>query len=221
MDKSLGDIMNWLDANDESNNTIIIFMSDNGGFATSNAWRDGELYVQNYPLNSGKGSLYEGGIREPMIVSWHGVTEPNTRCNDIVEIEDFFPTILEMAQIDSYNTVQTIDGRSFVPELRGQHRNDVRTLYWNFPNNWGNDGPGINFNCAIRQGDWKLIYYYETGAKELFDLAHDIGEKNNIASKYPQLTAQLSSQLGEYLRGCGAQRPTVTATSQPCPWPDE
>jgi arylsulfatase A-like enzyme len=221
MDKSLGDVMNWLDANDESNNTIIIFMSDNGGFATSNAWRDGELYVQNYPLNSGKGSLYEGGIREPMIVSWHGVTEPNTRCNDIVEIEDFFPTILEMAQIDSYNTVQTIDGRSFVPELRGQHRNDVRTLYWNFPNNWGNDGPGINFNCAIRQGDWKLIYYYETGAKELFDLAHDIGEKNNIASKYPQLTAQLSSQLGEYLRGCGAQRPTVTATSQPCPWPDE
>jgi arylsulfatase A-like enzyme len=221
MDKSLGDIMDWLDSNNLSDNTIIIFMSDNGGYATSNAWRDGELYVQNYPLNSGKGSLYEGGVREPMIVSWHNVVAPNSRCNDIVQIEDFFPSILEMANISDYSTRQSLDGRSFVPELKGSHHNDVRTLYWNFPNNWGNDGPGINFNCAIRHGDWKLIYYYESGKKELFNITNDIGEKNDLAAKYPKITAQLSAQLGEYLRSCGAQRPIVTATSQPCPWPDE
>jgi arylsulfatase A-like enzyme len=221
MDKSLGDIMDWLEANNQADNTIIIFMSDNGGYATSNAWRDGDLYVQNYPLNSGKGSLYEGGIREPMIVSWHGVTAPGSRCNDIVAIEDFYPSILEMAQITNYTTTQTLDGRSFVPELRGEHRNDERTLYWNFPNNWGNDGPGINFNCAIRQGDWKLVYYYETGKKELFNIADDIGEKTNLAAKQPKITKKLAKALGEYLRSCGAQRPTFTATSQPCAWPDE
>ncbi len=96
MDKSLGDLMNWLEKNGEVNNTIIIFMSDNGGLASESGWRDGKLHTQNYPLNSGKGSTYEGGIREPMIVSWPGVVAPGSKCNNYLLIEDFYPTILEI-----------------------------------------------------------------------------------------------------------------------------
>ena len=118
MDKSLGDLMNWLEKNGEANNTIIIFMSDNGGLASESGWRDGKLHTQNYPLNSGKGSTYEGGIREPMIISWPGVVAPGSKCNNYLLIEDFYPTILEMAGVKNYQTVQPIDGISFIPLLK-------------------------------------------------------------------------------------------------------
>lgn len=85
-------------------------MSDNGGLAAESYWRDGKLHTQNHPLNSGKGSTYEGGIREPMIVTWPGVVAPGSKCNDYLLIEDFYPTILEMAGIKKYKTVQPIDG---------------------------------------------------------------------------------------------------------------
>ena len=192
MDKSLGDLMNWLEKNGEANNTIIIFMSDNGGLASESGWRDGKLHTQNYPLNSGKGSTYEGGIREPMIVSWPGVVAPGSKCNNYLLIEDFYPTILEMAGV-----------------------------FWNMPNNWGNDGPGINFNCAVRNGDWKLIYYYGTGKKELFNIPDDIGESNDLSAQHPDIVKKLSKELGNFLRKVDAQRPTFKATGKPCPWPDE
>lgn len=117
MDKSLGDIMDWLEKNGEADNTIVIFMSDNGGYATGSGWRDEPLYTQNFPLKCGKGSAYEGGIREPMIVRWPGTVQPGTRCNDYLIIEDFYPSILEMAGIDDYDVPQEIDGISFVPLL--------------------------------------------------------------------------------------------------------
>ena len=222
MDKSLGDLMDWLEKNGEADNTIILFMSDNGGLASTSEWRDGPLYTQNYPLLSGKGSLCEGGIREPMIVSWPGVAQPNTRCDKYLLIEDFYPTILEMAGIKKYKTVQPIDGISFMPLLK-QTRNPSkgRSLFWNMPNNWGNDGPGINFNCAVRKGDWKLIYYYGTGKKELFNIPDDIGESNDLSAQHPDIVKRLSKELGTYLRKVDAQRPIVKATGKPCLWPDE
>lgn len=114
MDKSLGDLMDWVERNGEKDNTIILFMSDNGGLATNPTWRDGELFHQNYPLLSGKCSLYEGGIREPMIVSWPGVTRAGSKCDKYTMIEDFYPTILEMAGVNKYKTVAPVDGISFV-----------------------------------------------------------------------------------------------------------
>lgn len=222
MDKSLGDLMDWVEKNGEADNTVILFMSDNGGLAAEPAWRDGTPHTQNYPLNSGKGSLYEGGIREPMIVSWPGVVAADTRCDKYLMIEDFYPTILEIAGIKNYKTVSPVDGISFMPLLKGMgDPSKGRALVWNFPNIWGNDGPGINLDCAIRQDDWKLVYYYETGKKELFNIPDDIGEKNNVADQNPEIVTHLSKQLGNYLRATGAQRPSFKLTNKPCPWPDE
>ena len=222
MDKSLGDVLDWLERNGEAERTIILFMSDNGGYATGTAWRDEPLYTQNAPLRSGKGSLLEGGIREPMMVSWPGVVRGGSRCDSYLLIEDFFPTILELAGIRHYRVPQVVDGRSFVPLLRGSgDPSRGRSLIWNYPHVWGNRGPGIDNNCAIREGDWKLIYNYKTRQCELYDISRDISEQHNLATLRPDLVRRLSRKLGRQLRKMNAQRPVVKSTGQPCPWPDE
>ena len=222
MDKSLGDLMDWLEANGQEDNTLIIFMSDNGGLSSEPAWRDLPLHTHNAPLNSGKGSMYEGGIREPLIVKWPHKVASGSRCNDYLIIEDFFPTLLEIAQVKDYKTKQPVDGISFFPMLQGQATDyNHRALYWHFPNRWGNDGPGIGTTSAIREGDWKLVYYYQTGKKELFHIPQDIGETTDLAASHPTLVKQLARQLGNHLRRVNAQRPSFKATGTPCPWPDE
>lgn len=222
MDKSLGDLMDWLEETGKDKDTIILFMSDNGGLAAEPAWRDGEPHTQNSPLNSGKGSAYEGGIREPMIVSWPGVTQGGTQCDNYIIIEDFFPSILEMVGISGYQTKQEIDGVSLVPFLSEKDiPSGNRPLFWNFPNRWGNTGPGIGSYCAIRKGDWKLIYYYDSVKKELFHMPDDIGEKTNQAVFFPEIVKTLSAELGTFLRSAQAQRPSFKVTKEPVPWPDE
>ena len=223
MDKSLGDLMDYLDRNGLTEKTIIIFMSDNGGLSVEPSVRSGEPNTHNRPLASGKGSAYEGGIREPMIVYWPGVTKPGTTCDDYLMIEDFYPTLLEMAGVDMPATPQVVDGRSFVPLLTGKGTNPAkgRALYWNFPNNWGPVGPGIGATCTIREGDWKLIYYYGSGRKELFNIRHDIGERHDLSADEPGRVKALSKKLGDHLRKMSAQRPIFKATGKPAPWPDE
>lgn len=225
MDKSLGDLLDWVDENGEADNTIIIFMSDNGGLAASSYWRDGELHTQNAPLRSGKGSLLEGGIREPMIVRWPGRTAAGSECGKYVMIEDFYPSIIEMAGIDpekSDHYGHSIDGRSFVPLIDGTGDPSAdRALIWNYPNVWGLPGPGIDLNCAIRKNGWKLIYNYATHDKELYNIDTDISETSNLASQYPDVVEALSKELGSSLRKAGAGRPSVKSTGKPCPWPDE
>ena len=222
MDNSLGQILAWLDRNGERDNTIVIFMSDNGGYCTSTEWRDEPLYTQNAPLRCGKGSLLEGGIREPLIIRWPGTAQPHSRCDSYLCIEDFFPTILEMAQVGRYRAPQTIDGRSFVPLIKGKADGSAkRPLIWNYPHIWGNTGPGIDLNCAIRLGDWKLIYYYKTGISELYNIRTDISEQHNLAAQQPKIARTLARRLGKELRRMKAQRPTDKLTGLPCPWPDE
>ena len=223
MDKSLGDILDWLDANGEADNTIVIFMSDNGGLAAEPEWRDGLLHYQNSPLRSGKGSLLEGGIREPMIVRWPGKTKPGASIDQYLMIEDFYPSILEMAGVDSvtYENAE-IDGISFVPLIEGtDDPSKNRALVWNFPNVWGVEGPGIDLSCAIRKNNYKLLYDYATGKKELYDISTDIAEEQDLSAIRPDLTISLSKELGEYLRRVDAQRPLFKETGEPCPWPDE
>jgi arylsulfatase A-like enzyme len=220
MDKSLVDLMVYLDEKGITDNTIVMFMSDNGGFSLRP--RAGELHTHNSPLNSGKGSAYEGGIRVPMIVKWPGKATPGSKTNKMVIIEDFFPSILEMAQIKEYKKVQTVDGKSFVPVLiNPEKETGARDLFWHFPNNWGSTGPGIGATSTIRSGDWKLIYYYRDQSFELFNITEDIGEQNNLAERNPDKVNELSEKLGEYLRSVDAQRPFLKETGQPVSWPDE
>ena len=194
-------------------------MSDNGGLAAHT--RAGELHTQNYPLNSGKGSAYEGGIREPMIVSWPGVVAPDTKCGDYLMIEDFYPTILEIAGIQKYTTVQQRDGISFMPLLTGKGKVKDRDIYWHYPHSWGPSGPGIGATCSIRSGDWKLVYYFVDGKRELFNIPADISEKNDVAMENPRIVKKLAQKLSNYLRSVDAQRPTLRATGNLAPWPDE
>jgi arylsulfatase A-like enzyme len=221
MDKSLGDIMDYLEEHGLSDNTIILFMSDNGGLSA--VARGGEKHSHNYPLSSGKGSIHEGGIREPMIVKWPGVVREGASCDDYLIIEDFYPTILEMAGLEKLEgECQPIDGISFIPKLKGKKNDDEnRHLYWHYPNNWGPHGPGIGTYSAIRSGDWKLIYYYTDESFELFNISEDISEKNNLVRKEPEIARQLANALGEYLRSVNAQRPARTETGALIPWPDE
>jgi arylsulfatase A-like enzyme len=219
MDKSLGDLMDYLKENNLEDNTVILFMSDNGGLAAHT--RAGQLHVQNYPLNSGKGSAYEGGVREPMIVSWPGKIKPGSKCNHYLMIEDFFPSILEIAGISDYETIQQRDGISFVPLLTEKGKVQDRDIYWHYPHSWGPSGPGIGATCAIRSGDWKLVYYFDSGKRELFNIANDISEKQDLAGKEPRITKQLAGKLSNYLRSVDAQRPILRKTQQLAPWPDE
>lgn len=220
MDQSLGDVLDHLDKLGIAQNTAVLFMSDNGGL--SQHTRGGTANTHNAPLNSGKGSAYEGGIRVPMIVSWPGVTRPGLTCNSPVIIEDYFPTILAMAEIGNPQQIGgVIDGVSFVPLLEGQPPTDPnRAFYWHYPNNWGPVGPGISATSTIRQGDWKLIYFHADGHFELFNLKDDLGETKNLASEHPDVRDRLAAELGQYLQSVNAQMPT-TRNGQRVPYPGE
>jgi len=217
MDKSLGDILDNLERLGVADNTVILFMSDNGGLSAHG--RSGAPHTHNAPLSSGKGSAHEGGIRVPMIARWPGVTKPASLCDRYLIVEDFFPTILEMAGVKAAKTVQPIDGLSFVPLLRQAAGRDDRPFYWHYPNNWGPRGPGIGASSTIRRGDWKLIYYHADRRYELFNIAEDLSESRNLAADEPQRVADLAAQLRGYLECVAAQMPLDKPTGKPVPLP--
>ena len=221
MDKSLGDIMDFLKEKKVDQNTIIIFMSDNGGLSTT-PLRGGKAHSQNLPLKAGKGSVYEGGIREPMIIKWPGVVQPNSTANQYVMIEDFFPTILQMAGLKNYQSVQSVDGKSLIPILKNANFSDTsRSLIWHYPNKWiDKDGPGINYYSAIRKGNWKMIYCMRTGKKELYNLAIDIGESNDLSANHTDKLLELSTLLSNQLRKWKAPMPRFKNTGQLVPFSD-
>lgn len=222
MDQSLGDIMDYLVSKKADKNTIIVFMSDNGGLSLAPS-RAGEPHTQNLPLKGGKGSVNEGGIRVPMIVKWPGVTRAASVANQYVIIEDFFPTLLEMAKVNDGKKVQDIDGKSFVPILKNPDLKDnSRALIWHIPNKWTTkDGPGINYQSAIRKGDWKLIYDMRDGSKQLYNLKTDIGEHSDLSVAHPDMVKALSKTLSEQLRQWKATMPIDKKTNQPAAMPDE
>jgi arylsulfatase A-like enzyme len=221
MDKSLGDLIDYLQKKDVDKNTVIIFISDNGGLSYVPP-RGGELHTHNLPLRAGKGSVYEGGIREPMLVKWPGIVKPGSVTHQYIIIEDFLPSILEMAGVSSYRTIQKVDGRSFVPLLKNPGlRDNKRALIWHMPNKWQpQDGPGINYKSAIRQGDWKLIYNMRDGKKELYNLKNDIGESIDLAAKHPQKVKDLSTLLSQSLREWNSPMPGIKSTNKLVPLPD-
>lgn len=216
MDKSLGDLLNYLDEKKLTDNTVILFLSDNGGFAMQP--RAGTPFSQNTPLRAGKGSVYEGGIRIPMLIKFPGVTQTNSTCRQPVIMEDMFATILEIAGIKNPKLIQQVDGKSIRPLLNKPQLtfSKDRSLIWHFPNKWiaSNDSPGVNFHSAIRQRNWKLVYNIRNGSHELYNLEEDIEEMHNLAHTYPKKVKQLSSQLSETLRKWNADMPIITATGK-------
>ncbi len=230
MDDSLGAVMDYLDANNLADNTIILFMSDNGAETGRSGGFGYRMPNACAPLKGGKGSCYEGGIREPMIVSWPGVTPPASRCTSPVIIEDFFPSILEMAgnltplsklpglasthYLGTGEIIdQVIDGTSFVPLLKGLSPSTDRPLLFHSPNPWTSsdprrDGNAYNHYTAMRYGDYKLIYQHDTQDLELYHLPTDICETTNLATRDPGRVTQLATIMSNELRRYHAQMPT-------------
>ncbi|WP_021191974.1 sulfatase-like hydrolase/transferase [Sphingobacterium sp. IITKGP-BTPF85] len=221
MDKSLGDMMDFLESKHLTDNTIILFISDNGGYAIQDRGRTGKKHRWNEPLKSGKGSAYEGGIRVPMLVKWPAVVKENSVTEYPVIIEDIFPTVLNMAGVKKTKTVQHIDGENFISVLKANKQvNRKSAIYWHFPNSWGETGPGIGATSTVRDGDWKLIYWHKTQKKELFNIKNDIGEEQDLAMNNPKIVKRLSHKLGGYLRHVDAQMPIIKNTKASVPYPD-
>lgn len=199
VDDSVGAIRTTLADLDLDDNTVVIFFSDNGGLCTLR--RPGSTC--NLPLRSGKGWLYEGGIREPMIVYAPGVTRPGTVCEQPVFSTDFFPTMLELAGLPQLPE-RHADGVSIVPLLKQDDLQTNRPIVWHYPHYHGSTWtPG----AAIREGNWKLIEFYEFDQTELYDLSEDIGEQNNLADRYPEKVKQLRASLTAWQKKMNARMP--------------
>ncbi|MFT3750155.1 MAG: sulfatase [Agriterribacter sp.] len=222
MDKSLGDVLDFVEKKGIKNNTVILFLSDNGGLALAPP-RGGEPFTQNAPLRAGKGSVYEGGIRVPFIIQYPLLIRPGGITHTPVIAEDVFPGILELAGIRNYHTIQKVDGRSFVPVLKNPAVSDTaRVLLWHYPNNWQNrDIPGTNYFSALRKGSWKLIYSQRNNTAELYDLSKDLGEEKDLAATYPEKTKELLNLLGRQLKNYNAPMPVDKKTAKQLPYPGD
>jgi arylsulfatase A-like enzyme len=196
MDAAIGTVLAKLDALGLSDDTIVCFTSDNGGLSTSEG-----SPTSNLPLRGGKGWVYEGGIREPLVVKWPGVTKPGSECDVPVMSIDFYPTLLEAAGA-TRQANQIVDGQSLVPLLKGAQTLDRDTLYWHYPH-YSNQGgfPG----GAIRSGRYKLVERYEDGRVHLYDLAADPGERHDLAASQPERVADMKTKLHDWYRTVDAQ----------------
>lgn len=197
MDLAVGKVLAKLDELGLRENTIVIFTSDNGGLSTSEGWP-----TSNLPLRGGKGWMYEGGIREPLLVRWPGVARPGTVVAAPVSSPDFFPTLLEAAGAGPAPG-QRLDGISLVPLLRGQSAPE-RALFWHYPH-YGNQGGAPA--AAIRRGPWKLIQWFEDDRVELFHVERDLAETTDLAGREPARVVALRTELAAWQRDVGAKFP--------------
>jgi arylsulfatase A-like enzyme len=190
MDEAVGKVIRGLKEQGVYDRTMIVFFSDNGGLSTSEGHP-----TANLPLRAGKGWLYEGGIRVPLIIKWPGITSAGSICQVPVISNDFFPTFMNAAGVPTH-TGQHTGGVNMLPLLMGK-TNQKRALFWHYPH-YSNQGgsPG----SAIREGDWKLIRWHETGKEELYNLKQDIGEKNDLFVRDVKIARKLSSKLDDWLK---------------------
>ncbi len=197
MDEAVGEVLAALDRLGLADNTVVVFFSDNGGLSTSEGHP-----TSNLPLRAGKGWLYEGGVREPMIVRWPGAAAAGATCEEAVSSIDFLPTLLDIAGLEPE---QPVDGRSLVPLLRGTGGFDREALFWHYPH-YGNQGgrPG----SAVRAGRWKLIEWAGEEHAELYDRAADPGETTDLSAREPERVAALRARLAAWREEVGARMPS-------------
>ena len=211
VDEAVGRIMTTLDELKLTDNTLIIFTSDNGGLSTSKGLNGP---TDNAPLRSGKGFPYEGGIRVPLIVRWPGVVEPGTTSHVPVTSVDYFPTVLAAAKLKP-PAGRDIDGVSLLPLLSGGRAPQREAVFWHFPHYRGNVVP----YSIIRAGNWKLIKRYEGRTFELFNLKDDLSERNDLSKALPDKVRQLDRMLGEWLNKTAAKMPKTNDDYAPKPKP--
>ncbi|HWB97087.1 MAG TPA: sulfatase-like hydrolase/transferase, partial [Bryobacteraceae bacterium] len=209
LDDSVGAVLKKLDELGIADRTAVFVNSDNGGLLYEGARRDN--VTSNRPLRAGKGHLYEGGIREPLIVRWPGVTKPGSTCHVPVSSVDYFPTIREIAGAGAGGG-PPVDGVSLLPLLRGGRKLGREALYWHYPHYSNQGGPP---GGAIREGDWKLIEFYEDGHLELYNLARDLGERTNLAAREPRKAAELHARLKRWRESVHASMPAPNPNYDP------
>jgi len=205
LDENVGRIMDALNKLKLSDNTLVLFTSDNGGvYKTSKQW----------PLRAGKGAYYEGGIREPLIVRWPAKVKPGSKCSVPVSGIDFFPTFLDASKTPAPEG-KLLDGASLMPLLTGQGTFKERPLFWHFPiylQGGSSESRDPKFRTrpgsVVRYGDWKLHEYFEDGGLELYNVKEDIGEKKNLAEKEPEKVKELLAMLKAWRKKTDAPVPT-------------
>lgn len=207
LDDGVGQVLSKLDQLGLRDNTMVIFYSDNGGK---------ETFARQDPLRSGKGWLYEGGIRVPLVIRWPGHTDPGSATDHLMTTVDFFPTFLEL--LSDADAPDDLDGESFLDVLEGQASRTERTLYWHYPHY--HVGSGMVPAGAVRRGRYKLIEWFEgtvagSGHEyELFDLAEDISENRDLTGSRPEIAEQLRADLEAWRARVGAQMPTPSPKRQ-------
>ncbi len=211
LDHSVGRILERLDRHSLTENTIVVFTSDNGGLTERYGKHDG--FTENLPLRRGKGSAYEGGVRVPTLIRWPGHTPAGAVCEQPVMTIDYYPTLLEIAGVDGepgHNA--NVDGKSLVPVLNDPAAALDRDLFWHYPHyHAGGDWP----YSAIRSGNWRLIESLEDQHLELYDLARDLAESRNLADSQPDVAKQLKVKLDAWRTSVDAQMPTINPDFNP------
>jgi arylsulfatase A-like enzyme len=227
VDESLGRLLDALERLKLADNTIVLFTSDNGGNVHSNTptdrralrgaddprladwrkWAGEQPPTNNDPLRAGKGTLYEGGVRVPLMVSWPGVIHPGTTSSEVVGAIDVYPTLVELIGLPR-PAQQTMDGVSYARVLKQTGSLNRQGYFTYFPHGGPAKPPGV----TVRAGDWKLIRWFETGPDypdrhELYNLEEDLGERKNLAAHMPDKLRELDAMIATFLKDTGALTP--------------
>lgn len=214
MDEAVGRVLKTLDELNLSQRTLVLLTSDNGGVCNDH----GQVIppTNNAPLRDGMGHLYEGGLRVPLIARWPGVIKAGSVNADVVSCIDLVPTIVDACR--AAPSKQGFDGLSLVPVLKGEGLNRD-AIYWHFPHYHSNDGakPG----SVIRTKEWKLIEFYDTGRRELFQVAKEPGEGANLIEQKADIVAELSAKLESWRQSIGAGKPVHNPNYTPNPQADD
>lgn len=201
LDENVGRILAALDELKLRENTVVIFTADNGGVVHRTRWG---VVTNNAPLRSGKGALYEGGIRVPLMVRWPGVTKAGTVSKEPVTSHDLFHTIVDGLKLRAERDTAVKDGQSLQALLKNPDPpSKGRDLYWHYPHFYPTTGPV----SAIRSGDLKLLHFYADGRDELYDLKEDLGERTNLAPSRLADRKKLRAKLDAWLKQVGARFP--------------
>ncbi len=209
LDESVGRIMDKLDELKLTENTVIVFYSDNGGNMYDIV--NGKDVTNNFPLKYGKGNIHEGGIKVPCVISWAGKIRPESISQQSISSVDFYPTFLELAGIKP-DKAQIIDGENLLPVLTGNKELKRKAIYCHFPHY---TPATSNFpSTSVRKGDWKLIKVYGEGesqshAFELYNLVDDEGETTNLAEKFPKKVKELHKLIVQHIAETDGLTPII------------